>query len=504
MINSMKIIEIVQLKLQGLSNSKAAARLDLSRNTVQKYWSKYRTLVRDLEQAAAPEEIRQAQEALNAFLNEAPRPKTSVRPRRKYTDEIDAFIDEKLEIEKQRQADGCAAKHPVNARTIWRALKAAGHDISYNTVNDAVKVKREKTLKEGFIHQNYEFGDTFEFDFGFVPLLIDGKKKECVLAVFAAPASGYYQAYLYQNAKVEVTVDAHVRFFNDVGGAFKRGLYDNDSTVVKTFSAASATKEFTSSMLAVAGYYHYTIDTCHVRTPQEKGTVEKAVEVIREAAFGLEYRFESFEQAARALRQAVDLHNQSSLIEQERKHLRKFKGQYENARTQDYKVDGYATVCIDYTHYSVPDEYIGRKVRVRLYPNDLYILSQQGEQLAHHPRVYGASARNKKWQMDWKHHLRILKEKPGGLANSPQLAACPALKKIFIFHFKENAPEFLVFLESIRDLDPDEKELEAAALKFLRKKGEKPVQSEDAIERRTSKSISEIESLFIGGNHGTY
>lgn len=84
-------------------------------------------------------------------------------------------------------------------------------------------------------------------------LEINGKVKTYHLAVFAAPASDFFWAYLYTNQKLAVFQEAHVRFFEQLGGSYHEVVYDNVRNVVSRFIGRHK-KQLNESLLHLSLY----------------------------------------------------------------------------------------------------------------------------------------------------------------------------------------------------------------------------------------------------------
>ena len=121
--------------------------------------------------------------------------------------------------------------------------------------------KRRKTdTKNASSANEYEPGDRFEYDFGEVKLMINGQKKTFYLAVMTSPWSGYRAAYLYENQKSQVFFESMIRFFHEVGGCFKEGVFDNMRNVVSKFIGKTE-KEINPELIRFAHYYGF-LDQC--------------------------------------------------------------------------------------------------------------------------------------------------------------------------------------------------------------------------------------------------
>ena len=107
------------------------------------------------------------------------------------------------------------------------------------------------------------------------------------MAVFCAPASNFRWAYLYDNQKQAVFLDSHVRFFDMCGGTWKEVVYDNMKNVVSKFIGKHE-KQINSELLNLASYYGFEINVTNCFSGNEKGSVERSVNVIRNKVFALQ------------------------------------------------------------------------------------------------------------------------------------------------------------------------------------------------------------------------
>jgi len=79
---------------------------------------------------------------------------------------------------------------------------------------------------------------------------------------------------------MESFLDAHVKFFNKVGGVYKTIVYDNMKVAVAKFVSRTE-KEPTEDLLKLSMYYRFKYRFCNAKRGNEKGHVEKSVEYIR-------------------------------------------------------------------------------------------------------------------------------------------------------------------------------------------------------------------------------
>ena len=70
--------------------------------------------------------------------------------------------------------------------------------------------------------------------------------------------------------------------------------------------------------------------------------------------------------------------------------------------------------------YSVPCEWVGQMVSIRLYPEQVVLLSQDGERVCHE-RLFDRG----QTRYDWQHYLPLIERKPGALRNGAPFADLP-------------------------------------------------------------------------------
>jgi transposase-like protein len=122
----------------------------------------------------------------------------------------------------------------------------------------------------------------------------------------------------------------------------------------------------------------------------EKGHVERSVDVIRRKAFSQRVTFSSMDEANKYLEEVLKKLNNTpqpnysnrtaaSMLEEEKEFLLPKMPMYETARVEDLRVDKYCTIMIDSCHYSVPDNYVNAVVHVKYTPiESLYFITPKG------------------------------------------------------------------------------------------------------------------------------
>ena len=439
----MKIFEYIDLRESGISSRKAAELCSISRTTGEKYYQKFKEKRAIL---AADPSWENSQMLIEECLS-SPSYDSSNRHPRKYTPEVDALLDQILEDEDEKtRLLGSSHKQQLTCTQIWELIKNSGFDIGLSTITKKIKEKRNRHA-ECFISQKYEPGDRFEYDFGEVKLMINGQKKTFYLAVMTSPWSGYRAAYLYENQKSQVFFESMIRFFHEVGGCFQEGVYDNMRNVVSKFIGRSE-KEINPELIRFAHYYGFRVNVTNAFSGNEKGSVERSVEVVRNRSFALKYQFDSLEEARVWLKNCLNDLNKDTKWKEEQPFLTPLLPDYEAARIIDRTVNKFSLISVDGNQYSVPDNLVKKTVRVKIYSETVKVYYGR-IQVAEHRRINDGK---QKTCFDIRHYLSTLRKKPGALRNSAALKAEPELKSIYDNYFSEKPKEFIEILTRHRDL----------------------------------------------------
>lgn len=342
---------------EGRSQREISRQTGISRKTIGKYINQYEEKRKEL---LASEDGADNSALIEAIV-EVPKYTVGERPKRKLTKEmvqkIQAHLDENEEKKKKGQHK--QLKKPMD---IYEALQAENIDISYITVLRTVRNLVQKP-RETFIKALYQPGEICEFDWGETKLTIGGKMRVIQMAVFTSAYSNYRWAYLFTKQTTECFQEAHARFFEHVGSVYQRIVYDNMRVVVKRFVGTE--KEPTQALLQLSLYYSFNFRFCNIRRGNEKGHVERSVEVIRRKAFAFRDTFETVKEANHYLLEICKKRNQkvqeahgqsaSHRLEEELPYLLPSLPPFDAARTCHARVDKYATIIVDQNHYSVPD-----------------------------------------------------------------------------------------------------------------------------------------------------
>jgi hypothetical protein len=277
------------------------------------------------------------------------------------------------------------------------------------------------------------------------------------MAVFTPAMSNYRYAILFHRQDTEAFLQAHVLFFEHIGGVFHTMVYDNMRVAIRRFVGPSE-KEPTEALLKLSTYYQFHFRFCNVASGNEKGHVERSVEFVRRKAFSNNDRYPSLEAAnvwlagtCNRLNTRFNRDNQGKrsidLLEVEKKRLAPAPPRFDCGHMEQCKVDKYSVITYATNRYSVPDHLVGRMVDVKVYPEELQCY-HENRKVCQHERQYTRQG----WYINLDHYLYTLRRKPGALAGSHALASAPEdVKRVFIQYFEHTPRDFIELLIFLKD-----------------------------------------------------
>ena len=444
MVKFMGKKEIIQLKEEGLSTREVSRETGHTERTVKKYWLEYREKMARLEEPGA--DVKEIQESLLV----APKYKTGARGRWKYTAEVELRLKEIMAEEEAKTRElGGGHKQKLTNKQIHGKIVSEGYKVSGCTINIALAGlrKRERVV---YIRQRYELGERLEYDFGEVLLDCGSGVKTYHMAVLSSPGGEFRWMYLYTNQKKAVFMDSHVKFFEMMGGSYGEVVYDNMRNVVSKFIGRNE-KELNEELIKMSMYYGFKINVTNCFAANEKGHVERSVDVLRNQIFAETWKFNSLEDAQEYATSRLKKLNEKSRMEEEKKHLRPYRPPLELAVISECIVNSCSLISVDTVLYSVPEYLVGRRVTVKKYHNEIRIYSTN-ELVAVHKRQYG----NGKMQVDIYHYLNTLRKKPGAVKNSVALKSIPKLKAIFDTYYAGRPRKFIEEFLANKELSIEE------------------------------------------------
>jgi hypothetical protein len=252
-------------------------------------------------------------------------------------------------------------------------------------------------------------------------LLIGGTVRRLQLAHLKLCASRAFFLSAYPNQSHEMLFDAHTRAFVALGGIPRRGIYDNMKTAVDKVKKGKG-RVVNARFLVLCAHYLFDPDFCNVASGWEKGVVEKNVQDSRRRVWQEAVRetFSSFgelniwlSQRCRALWGELT-HPEyrevrvSEALEHELSHLMPVPTLFDGYVEELGRVSSTCLVSVDRNRYSVPCEWVGQMVGIRLYPERVELVMEP-TMVASHLRTF---ERNQICY-DWQHYIPVVMRKPG-------------------------------------------------------------------------------------------
>jgi transposase len=285
--------------------------------------------------------------------------------------------------------------HPYTAAQIFLRLREAGYTGGITIVKDYVhQIRPPRT--PAFLTLSFAPGECAQVDWGqFGSISVGNTRRRLSFFVMVL----CYSRMLYVEFTVSETMEhflaCHANAFDFFGGAPERIMVDNLRSAVLRHAMGQAPvlnpryKDF-------ADHFGFTIRPCGVGQAHEKGRVENAVGYIKKNFLaGLELSdFALVNPAARRWLDTVAnvrLHGSTKrqpaeLFKVEK--LRPLPDQpYDVGVLRPVRVNCQFRVTVDANTYSVPAEYAGAALTLKLYPDHL-CLYQQDRLIARHVRCY--------------------------------------------------------------------------------------------------------------------
>lgn len=283
-------------------------------------------------------------------------------------------------------------------------------------------------VKEAFVPLVFAPGDACQFDWSHEHAEINGVMQTIKVAHFRLSYSRQMFIVAYPREAQEMVLDAHNRAFSFFGGVPTRMIYDNLKAVVDAILVGKE-RRFNRRFMALANHYLFEPVACTPASGWEKGKIENQVGNVREWLFTPLARFASFtamnEWLATRCRELAGRKHPAETdrtiadcFAQEGPSLRAITTPFDGYVEQMLRVSSTCLVRADRNRYSVPANFAGKAVSVRLTADQVRIVAE-GKVIAEHARRFG---RDQLICDPW-HYLPVLEKKPGSLRNGAPFLA---------------------------------------------------------------------------------
>jgi transposase len=322
-------------------------------------------------------------------------------------------------------------------KALYEALQAIGYSGSSTTVYRFAKDWREEQSQPrgaGFVPMHFELGEAFQFDWSCEYLVIGGLRRRLDVAHIKLAASRAYLLVAYFTQTHEMLFDSHARGFAVFEGVAKRGIYDNMRTAVDKVGHGKE-RIVNARFEAMTGHYLFEHEFCNRAAGWEKGIVEKNVQdrrrgVLREAA---ERHWASLAELNDWLQVACKTswselaHPQwpeltiADVWQDEVARLMPCPRPFDGYVEQPVRVSSTSLITYQRNRYSVPCEWVNQMVSLRVYPETLLVVAQDGSLV----RLIRSFERDQTIY-DWQHYIELIQRKPGALRNGAPFKEMPA------------------------------------------------------------------------------
>lgn len=316
-------------------------------------------------------------------------------------------------------------KQRRTAMRLFEGLREEGYEGAYDSVRRFAKAWKEgrksnPPVTKVFVPLAFEAGDVCQFDWSEETVELGGVEQTVKVAHFRLAHSRKMFVVAYPRETLEMVLDAHNRAFAFFGGVPRQMVYDNLKTVVDTILVGKE-RHFNRRFLTLANHYLFEPVACTPGAGWEKGQVENQVGNVREWLFTPRAKFASLTElntwlAKRCEELAARKHPESS----SRTIAEYFSQEQPTLRQIDTPFDGYvetavraSSTCLvraDHNRYSVPAEYAGKVVSVRVGAEYIRVVADN-QVIAEHPRCFERD----RLVCEPLHYLPILEKKPGAL-----------------------------------------------------------------------------------------
>ena len=348
---------------------------------------------------------------------------------------LDAF---KEQLSNWLKADSYRNKRERRGvKALYEALQAMGYSGSSTTVYRFAKDWREEQSQPrgtGFVPMHFELGEAFQFDWSCEYLVIGGLRRRLDVAHIKLAASRAYLLVAYFTQTHEMLFDSHARGFAIFEGVAKRGIYDYLRTAVDKVGHGKE-RIVNARFEAMTGHYLFEHEFCNRAAGWEKGIVEKNVQdrrrgVLREAA---ERHWTSLAELNDWLQTACKTswselaHPQwpeltiADVWQDEVARLMPCPRPFDGYVEQPVRVSSTSLITYQRNRYSVPCEWVNQMVSLRVYPETLLVVAQDGSLV----RLIRSFERDQTIY-DWQHYIELIQRKPGALRNGAPFKEMPA------------------------------------------------------------------------------
>ena len=276
-------------------------------------------------------------------------------------------------------------------------------EIPYQLTQFKTHYREHVAKTKATMHINRKPGETMEVDWaGQTAHIVDadmGEVLDAYVFVAALPYSGYAYAEAFLSQNQEAWTSAHVNAYQYFGGAARILVPDNLKTgVIKNTKSETVLNK---SYQELAEHYGTAIIPARVRTPKDKATVEGTVGNVSSFILASirNQRFFTLRELNGAIKEKLYAFNHKPFQKKDGSRATWFaderasllplpRNPFELSEWRTATVSFNYHIAVDEQYYSVPFEYIKRRVDVRMTRSVIEIFFE-GTRICSHVRIHG-------------------------------------------------------------------------------------------------------------------
>jgi transposase len=323
------------------------------------------------------------------------------------------------------QEMGLPVKNRRTIKKIFEQLQREGYEGGYDAVRRHVKDWREehRSKKSAYVPLVFAKGEAFQFDWSDETVELGGALRKVCAAQVRLCHSRMRFCMAFPRQEMSMVMEAHIKAHEFFGGLCGRGIYDNPKTIVSEIGKGKE-REYNRRFLQMSSHYLFEPCACTPSSGWEKGQVENQVGTNRRSVFVPRLKFECFEELNAHLREQMIVEARNGrhpefsdksvfeVYEEEKPYLIRQSVDFAGYVTEERRAGIQCLVRFDGNQYSVPCEYAGRGVSVRIYAGRIE-LAYEGSVVCEHKRCFEKG----RYILNPLHYLPLLERKPGALRN---------------------------------------------------------------------------------------
>ena len=340
-------------------------------------------------------------------------------------------LGEHIESLEKLLRENKSAKPKRNAKQLFEELQLSGYQGSYSSVGRYIAKWKKLTFTvspSACVPLWFAPGEAYQFDWSSDNVIINDEILLVKVAHFVLCYSRKKFTYIYPNETQEMVFDAHIRAFEFFGGTPTRGIYDNMKTAVKKVLKGTD-REWNQHFERLCAHYLIEPTACTPASGNEKGRVERQVQISREQFFTPMPKGKSLQEVNDVLVSQLITYNKThkhpeykdktldEVFEEERHCLVSAPVLFDGFKEIDIKVSSTCLARFDRNSYSVECSCAGKIVQCKSYADKLVFI-HDGKEVGQHERKFTRG----KTYYNWLHYLPLLARKPGALRNGAPFA----------------------------------------------------------------------------------